>query len=99
MREQYIKDIREACIKANPEIDFYSICSAHQNQGFECDRCKIGTYRPIRLADVLYAYCTKVDYHMGEKTTLEIIFGWNLRNDDLNELRDKYLKFLADLLN
>jgi hypothetical protein len=50
--------------------------------------------RPIRLADVLLAFC-EID---KESDYIEIVRTWNLRADDLREQSEEKIKFLYNLL-
>lgn len=90
-----IEIIREACIKANPELNLDDHC--YCGRGFE---------KVIRLADVLLAigntggsgYGIKGDISKGAGT-LEIASNifWNLR-EDLEGQPPETLSFLASLL-
>jgi hypothetical protein len=107
MREQYLKDIREACRVANPEISSRGKCHASCGKRFPDE---------VRLADVLLAMnsgnnkrwwavdCVgeiiELTYKEGteQATVVETDIYWNLRKDDLTEQSDECLEFLADLL-
>lgn len=99
--------IREACIKANPEIE-------KRRDWEKVDPQFIGTEKgieylseaPIRLADVLLAiempcgaWITSTDFHCFHAAdTDEELVTWNLRQDSLESQSPETLEFLAGLL-
>lgn len=95
-RDNYIKIIREACIRANPEIE-KDTCRACIEKEDAMDRYAC---RPIHLADVLLA----IGVHGVEGAYPPQIFAvghparWDLVHDDLTQQLDECLKFLSDLL-
>lgn len=99
--EQKLESIRQACIKANPDV--------YSPTGLE----PLLEGRPIRLADVLLAIgnmLTIVDcdgnfYQMKMKLSdkepkFEKHLGkWNLRIDDLTQQSEAFIDFLHSLLS
>lgn len=88
--------IREACVKANPEIVVWSPTVNEKERKAP---------RPIRLADVLLAipegfaldsqgYFCEGDYNGYVPNGLK----WNLRNDSLESQSKDTIKFIASLL-
>jgi len=105
-----LEAIRQACIKANPEIVVNKhaqlIKFDHSVEYFE--QC-----RPIRLVDVLLAGVTGMEYAVSEdghflklsgvtETGLNTYEGigiyWNLRTDDLIKQSEECIGFLYDIL-
>lgn len=85
-----IAEIREKCIAANPDGDIRTECLNH---GYD--------YRPIRLADVVWAYHLNGEQedNLHYRSRLaEICMKWNLREDDLEQQSESTLTFLAELL-
>jgi hypothetical protein len=93
--------IREACIKANPEIVIKATNHVQE----------IRRERPIRLADVLLAvrelneaaYFKRIHIGPGGGSpvsgTEKICDDWDFRNDDLSQQSPETLKFLAYLVS
>lgn len=95
--EEKVEAIRQACIKANPEIDTtYWISPKDPYEGIE--DCKEVT-RPIRLADVLLAKeCINRAREMYNRYTYETVEKWNLHADDLTQQSPETIDFLYGLL-
>lgn len=105
--------VREACIKANPEI---IINKNAQLIGFDHKVTYFEQSRPIRLADVLLAILngsnaiTPIELNGDKTVTLyadnpEIVgedenhwCDWNLLKDDLSQQSEATMVFLAGLL-
>ena len=87
-----IDKIREACIKANPEIE--QICGGEDVAHF-CPNCSNKIGRPIRLADVLLA--------IGEvRPDFLLAVGhpanWNLKDDNLENQSEETIGFIHNLI-
>lgn len=102
MRETHLATIREACIKANPEVA--------ELKAFECpdgEHEDTYLYRPIRLADVLEAarvarggmWARYNGVMTLDQWVADLLPMWDLQKDDLTEQSDECLSFLADLLS
>lgn len=98
--------IREACIRANPEINMCQRCE--NGVPIHSDFCKDGlahliVHRKVRLADVLLAYKeSKRGEVLGqgkrETMILRIVYKWDLKKDSLESQSPETLSFLSSLL-
>ena len=102
--------IREACIKANPEI-VKRTRAVPMYSGIPFFKWKRTDYKapePIDLADVLLARIKRFkhlapvilnsrDDKMLDKEVLKIVRAWNLK-EKLENQSEKDLRFIADLL-
>jgi hypothetical protein len=98
-----LSDIRDACIKANPEIECRYAHGGFPPPGESVCKCEV---RPIRLADVLlasqknmFAIQTLLDGRLtavGDDASSHVI--WNLRKDDLTLQSNECLEFISSLL-
>lgn len=110
MREEYLKVIRDACLKANPEIEV-------RNSSMMLKGTFTGLINhrdtKIRVADVLLALeSIKSREHtywidcggqfasrkFSEEHESWLHVFWNLRADNLNEQSDECVAFIAELL-
>lgn len=100
-REEMLAGIRDAVIKANPEIECDH--AAHGKQAHFC------VERPIHLADILLAI-NNSEIEKARDISLEILNGYlvfwpkpstaryNLRQDDLTLQSDETILFIYQLL-
>lgn len=97
-REQKEKEIREAAIAANPDIQ-------GKPRGHGMLRKDENFDRDIRLADVLLAvesgHCNEDNATLDgwRKTLHHIVANWNLREDRLDAQSDQTITFLHSLLS
>lgn len=103
--QQKLEAVRQACIKANPEIfvegceSGITPCDCHWHKNYPPNGNK---YRPIRLADVLLAMDTKLETPFFETVNAWETFlfiRWDLSKDSLNEQSAETISFLYELLN
>jgi len=103
-RQEALNKIREACVKANPEIVVYDC-------GSPC-HCHTRNEREIRLADVLLAIDGENELNPISVTSEGQFFQydpeegaiqlsrkyWTLRKDSLTDQSDECLEFLASII-
>jgi hypothetical protein len=100
-RQEQLELIRDACIRANPEIEKRRIDYVDEDTG---DDTWVQD-DTIRLADVLLAHSKTITppTNSEEKSkiqndVLNIIYWWNLRKDDINDQSDPCVAFVYQLL-
>lgn len=108
MKENYIKVIRAACVKANPEIMELKPGCMLERYGPDMNYNIIGL--DVSLVDILLASeCTTNQprnivvsaggfFEVNSKGNLELVSYWNLRQDSLTDQSEETLKFIAGLL-
>jgi hypothetical protein len=100
MRTQHLQTIREAAVKANPNIQEQEGHKCRHHDGLILNRSEICTCGPVRLAEVILALEDhKQDYIPDATLAILCQIYWNLRKDELALQDDECLEFLANLLS
>lgn len=96
------KALKEVIQKANPDFEMAREVPCHCHGD---PRCINAPKRPIRLADVLLAYKDQAPnaLRMAKGATIntditEIVYNWNLTDDNLDNQSEETKSFLYELL-
>ena len=90
MNHNKLKEIREACIKANPEKEWVETYVAGEEE-YSDDV-------PVHLADVLLAIEETELWEIQSKWAYKLIWAWNKKDDNLEHQSEETISFIHSLL-